>query len=94
MFRKGNHDDTTAATAPTKVLGNFFVFVVLVVSVLGAFGQADAAPAQTMRVDYYHSGNDKQESFSLDRIVIEPLPWAGNPNRPLDTTNSGTPSTR
>ena len=49
---------------------------------------ASAAPA-TMRVDYYHTGNDKQESFSLDRIVIEPLPWAGNPNRPLDTTNSG-----
>ena len=42
-----------------------------------------------MRVDYYHSGNDKQESFSLDRIVIEPLPWPGNPKRPLDTTNAG-----
>jgi hypothetical protein len=54
---------------------------------LGAL-HASAAPA-TMRVDYYHSGNDKQESFSLDRIVIEPLPWPGNPNRPLDTTNSG-----
>jgi hypothetical protein len=50
--------------------------------------RVSAAPA-TMRVDYYHSGNDKQESFSLDRIVIEPLPWPGNPNRPLDTTNSG-----
>ena len=48
-----------------------------------------ASAAQTMRVDYYHSGNDKQESFSLDRIVIEPLPWPGNPKRPLDTTNSG-----
>ena len=30
-----------------------------------------------MRVDYYHTGNDKEERFSLDRIVIEPLPWAG-----------------
>ncbi len=50
--------------------------------------RASAAP-QTMRVDYYHSGNDKQEFFSLDRIVIEPLPWPGNPTRPLDTTNSG-----
>jgi len=42
-----------------------------------------------MRVDYYHSGNDKQESFSLDRIVIEPLPWPGNPKRPVDLTNAG-----
>src|SRR4051794_13829865 len=49
---------------------------------------AQAAPA-TMRADYYHSGNDKQESFALDRIVIEPLPWAGNPKRPLDTSNAG-----
>jgi hypothetical protein len=67
-------------SAPRLVLGLVFLL-------LGSL-RASAAPA-TMRVDYYHSGNDKQESFSLDRIVIEPLPWPGNPNRPLDTTNSG-----
>lgn len=44
---------------------------------------------QTMRVDYYHTGNARHESFSLDRIVIEPLPWPGNLDRRLDTTNSG-----
>ena len=49
---------------------------------------ASAAP-QTMRVDYYHTGNAKEEHFSLDRIVIEPLPWPGNPSRPLDDTNRG-----
>src|SRR4051794_15251411 len=49
---------------------------------------ATAAPA-TMRVDYYHTGNDKEERFSLDRMVVEPLPWAGNIDRPLDTTNRG-----
>ena len=54
-----------------------------------AFGAAPAAAAQTMRVDYYHTGNDKEERFSLDRIVIEPLPWAGNPSRPIDDTNLG-----
>ena len=42
-----------------------------------------------MRVDYYHTGNSKEERFSLDRVVIEPLPWAGNPSRPLDDTNLG-----
>lgn len=47
-----------------------------------------AAPA-TMRVDYYHTGNDKEERFSLDRVVIEPLPWPGNMSRPIDTTNRG-----
>jgi hypothetical protein len=43
----------------------------------------------TMRVDYYHTGNAKEERFSLDRVVLEPLPWPGNPGRPLDTTNRG-----
>lgn len=43
----------------------------------------------TMRVDYYHTGDASREVFSLDRVVIEPLPWAGNPDRPVDDTNSG-----
>jgi hypothetical protein len=47
-----------------------------------------AAP-QTMRVDFYHTGNAKEERYSLDRIVIEPLPWPGNPSRPIDDTNRG-----
>src|SRR5689334_17879858 len=42
-----------------------------------------------MRVDYYHTGNAKEERFSLDRILIEPLPWPGNPSRPVDDTNRG-----
>ncbi len=45
--------------------------------------------AQTMRVDFYHTGNSKEERFSLDRVVLEPLPWPGNPSRPIDTTNRG-----
>ena len=42
-----------------------------------------------MRVDYYHTGNATEERFSLDRTVVEPLPWPGNPARPLDDTNRG-----
>jgi hypothetical protein len=60
--------------------------VTILVLVLAA---ASASAAPTMRVDYYHTGNDKEERFSLDRIVIEPLPWPGNPARPLDDTNLG-----
>jgi hypothetical protein len=47
-----------------------------------------AAP-KTMRVDYYHTGNDHQETFSLDRIVIEPTPWPGDPRKAIDDTNLG-----
>jgi hypothetical protein len=48
-----------------------------------------AAAVLTMRVDYYHTGNEKQEHFSLDRIVVEPLPWPGNPAKSIDTTERG-----
>jgi hypothetical protein len=42
-----------------------------------------------MRLDYYHTGNAREERFSVDRVVLEPLAWSGNPARPLDTTNRG-----
>ncbi len=48
-----------------------------------------AATPQTMRVDYYHSGTMTQELFSLDKVVLEPLPWPGNPKQNLDHTNLG-----
>lgn len=51
-----------------------------------AFGQS--AP-RTMRLDYYHSGNASEELFSLDRIVLEPLAWPGNPRKAVDDTNLG-----
>jgi hypothetical protein len=49
---------------------------------------AFAAP-QTMRLDYYHTGNAKQEVFGVDRVVIEPLPWPGDPSKSIDNTNLG-----
>jgi hypothetical protein len=55
--------------------------------VLCAASLAGAQP--TMRVDYYHTGNNNEERFSLDRVVVEPLPWPGNPTHPLDDTNRG-----
>ncbi len=51
-------------------------------------GGAFAAPA-TMRLDYYHTGNAKQEMFSVDRVVIEPLPWPGDLSKAIDNTNLG-----
>lgn len=47
-----------------------------------------AAP-KTMRLDFYHTGNAAQELFSVDRIVVEPLAWPGNPQRAIDETNLG-----
>src|SRR5205085_2016520 len=49
---------------------------------------AVAAP-RTIRVDYYHTGNSKQEWFSLDRTVLEPLEWPGNPAKAVDESGLG-----
>ncbi len=49
---------------------------------------AFAAPA-TMRLDYYHTGDARQELFSVDRVVIEPLPWPGDLSKAIDGTNLG-----
>jgi hypothetical protein len=51
-------------------------------------GAAFAAP-RTMRLDYYHTGDAKQERFSVDRVVIEPLPWPGDLSKAIDGTNLG-----
>ena len=42
-----------------------------------------------MRLDYYHTGDAKQELFSVDRVVIEPLPWPGDLSKTIDDTNLG-----
>jgi len=49
-----------------------------------------ADPARTLRVDYFHTGGKGVEIFSVDRVVIEPLPWPGLPGGAIDDGNSGT----
>jgi hypothetical protein len=50
---------------------------------------ATANATETMRLDYYHTGDATSEVFSVDRIVIEPLPWPGDPKQTQDTSNLG-----
>ena len=48
-----------------------------------------AGEAHTLRVDYYHTGDADSETFSLHRVVREPLPWPGHPAKPIDDLNLG-----
>jgi hypothetical protein len=64
-------------------------FMLAIVALLLALAREAIAASETMRLDYYHTGNSTQELFSLDRVVIEPLPWPGDMNKPIDTTNLG-----
>jgi hypothetical protein len=50
---------------------------------------APAAEPATMRLDFSHTGGLGAEIFAVDRVVIEPLPWPGNPARAIDDTNLG-----
>jgi len=63
------------------------ISALLAASLLAATAPAPAP--RTLRVDYHHTGNATQEHFSLDRIVLEPGAWPGNPARPVDDTNLG-----
>ena len=61
----------------------------LAAALMLATGLAHADAPPTLRVDYIHSGTAKAESYALERVVIEPLPWPGNPAEALDPTNLG-----
>lgn len=63
--------------------------VMYLILTLGLVSNASADTPATMRVDYFHSGNHDTEMFSLDQVVIEPLPWSGNMAQPLDNTLRG-----
>jgi IgA Peptidase M64/Peptidase M64 N-terminus len=60
-----------------------------VVSSVLLFSLLSLAAPRTMRVDYYHGGNSKDEWFTLDRTVLEPLEWPGNPNKAIDESGLG-----
>ncbi|HEX8503220.1 MAG TPA: IgA Peptidase M64 [Pyrinomonadaceae bacterium] len=62
----------------------------VVLPLLLAAGAPQAArTTRTMRLDFYHTGNSAEEVFSLDRAVVEPLAWPGNPRRAVDDSNLG-----
>lgn len=67
---------------------NRYMFIVLLSGISMPLGAIADAPA-SIWVDFYHTDNHETEVFSLDEIVIEPLPWPGNMQRPIDTTLRG-----
>ena len=64
---------STSSAPATRRLASTASILLLV---LYLFAQPPPVP-RTLRVDYFHTGNTKQELFSLDEAVIEPAPWPG-----------------
>jgi hypothetical protein len=68
------------------------ILLALALAAAPAAAKPSAAPAvtpRTFRVDVFHTGNATEERYALDRLVVEPLPWPGNPDRPVDDLNLG-----
>ena len=70
---------------PRLIRLNWLIGLVWLIGLAPAFAQAP----RTMRLDFYHTGTATTEVFSLDRLVIEPTPWPGNPQKHIDDTNFG-----
>ena len=65
------------------------VAAALMLAIAAAAAAPAAEPPPTLRLDFFHTGSATDERFSLDRLVLEPLPWPGSPARPTDDTNFG-----
>ena len=65
----------------------------LLISLLAVAAVAAQAPTtpglRTMRVDYFHTGDAKQELFSFDEAVVEPAAWSGHPAHGQDELQYG-----
>ena len=67
-----------------KVL--LFMMMLLSLSVQAQFGKYFYN--KTLRMDYYHSGNDTSEYYSFDELIAEPY-WGGSHTNLVDTMNYG-----
>src|SRR5688500_13770150 len=63
--------------------------LIIALSAILLLAATASAATQTMRLDYSHTGDASSEVFSVDRIVIEPLPWPGDLKQAIDTSNLG-----
>jgi hypothetical protein len=46
-------------------------------------------PPRTWRLDFYSTGGRGADSYSFDRLVVEPLPWPDHPGANLDPVPAG-----
>lgn len=67
----------------------FVSLLALLLVVVFPSGTALADSPRTLRLDYFHTGNATTELFSVDRVVLEPLPWPGSLAKTLDESNLG-----
>ena len=63
-----------------------FVFVLLSLGLQAQFQKYFYN--KTLRMDYYHSGNDTSEFYTFDELIAEPY-WGGSHTNLVDTMKYG-----
>jgi hypothetical protein len=63
------------------------IAAILFFTTIATYAQPTIGP--TWRLDYYHTGGPGLEAFSLDRIVVEPLPFPGHAAGYVDPEMTG-----
>jgi hypothetical protein len=63
-------------------------FLLLIISIHSFASFDEWFINKTLRVDYYHTGNSKDEFYSLDQVKSEPY-WGGSHSTLVDTLNYG-----
>ena len=64
----------------------FFALILITVTAQAQFDKF--FQDKTMRLDYYHTGNDKTEIYSFDELIEEPY-WGGSKVNLVDTFEYG-----
>ena len=64
------------------------IFLLALSSLYAQVNFNDYFVSKTLRMDYYHSGNDKEQSFTFSRLLEEPY-WGGSKVNLVDTLNFG-----
>lgn len=66
-----------------------WLFSIILFLSIGSYAQFDKYfQDKTLRMDYYHTGNDKEEIYSFDELIIEPY-WGGSKTNLIDTFEYG-----
>jgi len=66
----------------------FFCIIILVQAAMGQPEFESFFHNRTMRIDYFHQGNAKEDNITLDHIYVYGQ-WAGNPSQLIDDFNNG-----
>ena len=61
----------------------------MIAALLVAMALTAQEPPRTWRVDFYQTGGPGVEAYSVDRVVVEPLPWADNASASVERAPTG-----